>query len=416
MNSDWVHGNLADACQRIDYGLTASARTDVVGPKFLRITDIVPGHIDWDQVPFVEASEAEVDRFRLDHGDIVIARTGASTGVSAFVHAPPEAVFASYLVRLRANNDFEPRFLAYYLKSEQFWGYMRGVLGDKSAQPNASAATMTQAPLSAPRSKKEQRAIAETLGALDDKIELNRQMNETLEEITHTIFRAQFGPHARLDTSDNGKPLPRGLERKRLGDIFDVRIGRTPPRKESIHFLPAGGGIPWLSIKSMGNLRVYALDTDENLTERAVQMFRVPVVPEGTVLLSFKLTVGRVAIAAKDMATNEAIAHFLPRDDTPVGAAYTYCFLKQLDYDSLGSTSSIARAINSKIIKSIKMTLPSAEEHSAFEAIARPIFQRILTAEIEVRVLTELRDALLPKLISGELRIPDAERIVSEVT
>ena len=85
---------------------------------------------------------------------------------------PPQSVFASYLVRLQAKPEFDARFLAYYLKSKEFWDFIRGVLGDKSAQPNASASTMTAAPFRAPRDEAQQRAIAHILGTLDDKIEL----------------------------------------------------------------------------------------------------------------------------------------------------------------------------------------------------------------------------------------------------
>jgi type I restriction enzyme S subunit len=174
MAGEWIDCTLADACDSIDYGLTASAADAAVGPRFLRITDIVSGHIDWKTVPGVAADGGTVAKYRLDDGDVVLARTGASTGTSAYVKTPPIAVFASYLVRLKAKPGFDSRFLAYYLKSDQFWTFIRGVLGDKSAQPNASASTMAKAPLHAPKSKDEQRAIAHTLGTLDDKIEVRR--------------------------------------------------------------------------------------------------------------------------------------------------------------------------------------------------------------------------------------------------
>jgi type I restriction enzyme S subunit len=192
MADEWIECALAHACSSIDYGLTASASDQEVGPRFLRITDIVSGHIDWNAVPHVVADAETAEKYRLHDGDVVLARTGASTGSSAYVKNPPPAVFASYLVRLKANPDFDSRFLAYYLKSEGFLTFIRGVLGDKSAQPNASASTMTKAPLRAPGDKNEQRAIAHILGTLDDKIELNRRMNETLEAMARALFKSWF--------------------------------------------------------------------------------------------------------------------------------------------------------------------------------------------------------------------------------
>ncbi len=155
MVGEWIECALADACSSIDYGLTASASEHEVGPRFLRITDIVTGHIDWNAVPHVAADDATAAKYRLHDGDVVLARTGASTGASAYVKNPPPAVFASYLVRLQAKPEFDSRFLAYYLRSNDFWTFIRGVLGDKSAQPNASASTMTKAPLRAPKDKAE---------------------------------------------------------------------------------------------------------------------------------------------------------------------------------------------------------------------------------------------------------------------
>ena len=179
------------------------------------------GHIDWSAVPHVAADDATAAKYRLHDGDIVLARTGASTGASAYVKDPPPAVFASYLVRLQANPQFDARFLAYYLRSDAFWTFIRGVLGDKSAQPNASASTMTKAPLRAPKDKDEQRAIAHILGTLDDKIELNRRMSETLEAMARALFKSwfvDFDPvRAKAEGRDPGLPKP-------LADLFPARL------------------------------------------------------------------------------------------------------------------------------------------------------------------------------------------------
>jgi len=143
--------------------------------------------------------------------------------------------------------------------------------------------------------------------------------------------------------------------------------------------------------------------------------FRVPLIPEGTVIVSFKLTVGRVAIAAKDMYSNEAIAHLVSNEKTPVSNYFSYCFMKGFDYESLGSTSSIATAVNSKSIKAIEMIVPNDELHKAFQEIAEPIFSRILSNGIETYTLIQTRDLLLPKLMSGELRLREAEKLVEAV-
>ena len=190
-NSAWQEVRLAEICDSIDYGYTASASEIPTGPRFLRITDIVPGYIDWKSVPFCPVGQETTEKYRLHDGDIVIARTGASTGISAYIADPPDAIFASYLVRLKVSEQVNGRFVSYFLKSSDFWDYIRGVLGDKSAQPNASARTMTEVRLRLP-SLDQQKVISSILGSLDDKIDLNRRMNETLEAMARAMFKSWF--------------------------------------------------------------------------------------------------------------------------------------------------------------------------------------------------------------------------------
>jgi type I restriction enzyme S subunit len=146
MPNRWTDVKLAEVCSSIDYGHTAAAGTVPVGPKFLRITDIVSGGIDWSAVPHCDVDADTHEKCRLHAGDVVIARTGATTGYSTYIAEPPDAIFASYLVRLKVQGGVESRFIAYYLKGQQFWNYMRGVLGDKSAQPNAGLGDLSKFP------------------------------------------------------------------------------------------------------------------------------------------------------------------------------------------------------------------------------------------------------------------------------
>lgn len=168
-----------------------------------------------------------------------------------------------------------------------------------------------------------------------------------------------------------------------------------------------------MSIKDLGQAGVFISAVSEYLTAAAVERFRIRRIPDGTVVLSFKLTMGRVAITDGEMLSNEAIAHFLARDATFLSAVYMFCYLRQFDYESLGSTSSIATAVNSDSVRAIPVLLPSEEAHEAFLRTVSPSFLRLRALQRESRTLTALRDTLLPKLISGELRLKDAERFLS---
>lgn len=179
----WQVMKLGDLCKSIDYGLTASATEKNTGTKFLRITDIKSGYCDDSSVPFVELSDDERRKYLLHAGDIVIARTGATTGISAWLKNPQNTVFASYLVRFAVKDgEHNSRFIGYLLKTDIFQRYIYSVLAEKSAQPNASATTIANAELPVP-SRDEQDRIAEILGSVDDKIEANSRLIEKLTRL-----------------------------------------------------------------------------------------------------------------------------------------------------------------------------------------------------------------------------------------
>ncbi|MGD9637742.1 MAG: restriction endonuclease subunit S [Alphaproteobacteria bacterium] len=433
MTSDWQEIKLSDACSSIDYGFTASATNEDLETKFLRITDIVSGYIDWKSVPNVVIENNKISKYKLYDGDIVIARTGASTGASIYIKNPPKAIFASYLVRLKINKRFCSKFISYYLKSSVFSNFINGVMSEKSAQPNASASTMTSAPLIAPIDLSEQKAIAHILGSLDDKIELNRKQNETLEAMASAIFKDWFVDFAPTKAKMAGalpylppeiwnlfpatldeNEIPTGWKYIDAEKIYDISIGKTPPRKEPQWFSTNTKNIEWLSIKDMGSNTLFTSQTSEYLTPEAVKKHNVKLIPQNTVLLSFKLTVGRVQIASGKICTNEAISHFKIKQISP-DFTWTYCYLRQFDYSILGSTSSIATAVNSQTIKKMPILQTNSNIEKIFSIRANGIFELIRANEKQNLTLTQTRDALLPKLISGEIRIKDAEKFVENL-
>lgn len=189
-------------------------------------------------------------------------------------------------------------------------------------------------------------------------------------------------------------------------EYFDISIGKTPPRKEPEWFSYIDG-VKWVSISDMGNCGTYISNSSEYLNPSAIDKFNVKIVPDNTVILSFKLTVGRVAITVGEMATNEAIAHF--KTDNKNINEYLYCYLKKFNYQTMGSTSSIATAVNSKIIKAMPFVLPTEDEINEFHTVTEPMFNQIKLNQIENSRLIELRDTLLPKLMSGEIDVSNVD-------
>lgn len=193
----------------------------------------------------------------------------------------------------------------------------------------------------------------------------------------------------------------------RADEYFDIAIGKTPPRKEHQWFTTNPGDVTWVSISDMGSCGTFISRSSEQLTQEAIDKFNIRVIPDNTVILSFKLTVGRIAITHGEMTTNEAIAHF--KTDKPYINEYLYCYLKDFNYQTMGSTSSIATAVNSKIIKAMPFIVPEEDEITRFHAVAGPIFSQILNNQLENDSLASMRDTLLPKLMSGELDVSELD-------
>ncbi|HVT14970.1 MAG TPA: restriction endonuclease subunit S [Thermoanaerobaculia bacterium] len=448
---DWIECKLGEACSSIDYGLTASASGVAVGPRFLRITDIVSGSIDWNSVPYVAAGEAEQEKYRLDDGDIVLARTGASTGVSAYVKEPPGAVFASYLVRLKAKPEFDSRFLAYYLKGDAFWSFIRGVLGDKSAQPNASASTMTQAPLRAPRTKATQGAIAHILGSLDDKIELNRRMNETLEAIARALFKSwfvDFDPvRARVEGRDSGLPknlaalfpdsfqesevgkIPRGWELGVLDQLIEVVLGgdwggddQTEELSEPARCI-RGADIPDLQMGGAGKMPVRFL-RPSSLKKRRLNSGDLVVEISGggpTQSTGRPVLLSRGLLSRVNMPLVCSNFCRLLKPRLPAFSTFVYLWLRWLySNDELlqfeNGTTGIKNFAFTLFRSSYKLCMPPLEILEAFDQQVSPLFDKQQANGTENDILVALRNTLLPKLISGQLRLKDAERMAAEAS
>jgi type I restriction enzyme S subunit len=176
----WKRQMLAELCESIDYGYTASAELEEVGPKFLRITDIVPNIIDWTSVPYCPIEENRLVKFRLVEGDIVIARTGATVGYAKRLHRRhPEAVFASYLVRLRLKPEIDSLMVGIFVESDSYKSYVHSRVGG-AAQPNANAKVLSGVEILVPPPSI-QRLFHESVEPLIDQREVLQIQNQKLQ-------------------------------------------------------------------------------------------------------------------------------------------------------------------------------------------------------------------------------------------
>ena len=182
---------LSDLCVEISYGYTASATENNTGCKFLRITDIQGGYVDWDKVPFCEIESKDITKYQLIEGDIVIARTGNSTGENFIFQGKNNAVFASYLIRYRVNKEIaNPYYIWLNLRSSNWWGFVSGAKSG-SAQAGANAKVLGAFEIPIP-DLQTQNKIADFFQHINNKIQLNTQINQTLEQIAQALFKSWF--------------------------------------------------------------------------------------------------------------------------------------------------------------------------------------------------------------------------------
>ena len=269
----------------------------------------------------------------------------------------------------------------------------------------------------------EQRAISHIISTLDDKIELNRKMNQTLEAMARAIFKSwfvDFDPvHAKAEGRDLG--LPPDLAALFSDRFEDSELGEIPkewaprPFSESVEIIGGGtpktsvpdywdGSIPWFSVVDAPNDGdIYVVNTEKKITQAGLDNSSTQLLPEGTTIISARGTVGKVALVGIPMAMNQSCYGLRGIESGP---SFTYfatrtlvALLKQHGHGSVFNT--ITRAT----LAGVTFVSPPKKILEAFEPVVAPMMRRIKSNVIESRILAALRDALLPKLLSGEIRV-----------
>jgi len=276
-----------------------------------------------------------------------------------------------------------------------------------------------------------QHTIAAILGALDDKIDLNRRMNETLEAMARAIFKdwfVDFGPtRAKMEgrapylapaiwslfpdrLDEEGKP--EGWTHSTIGQEVDVVGGSTPSTTEPRFW---GGEFAWATPKDLSSLSApVLLRTERKITEAGLAQIGSGLLPVGTVLLSSRAPIGYIAVAQVPTAVNQGFIAMICRrriSNTFVWL-WTHANLEAVHQKANGSTF---QEISKSNFRPISITVAAHAVHHAFDQMARPLLDRIVSNEKESRTLTVTRDLLLPKLMSGEIRVRDAEATLEAV-
>jgi type I restriction enzyme S subunit len=429
MSSEPEGPSLADVCTDINYGYTESATDSPIGPKFLRITDIQGGTFNWNTVPFCPASDVILKKYRLEVGDIVIARTGNSTGENAQItKEPPSAVFASYLVRFRPNvHCVNPFFVGYQLRSERFRQHVLSVRSG-SAQPGANAKQLGRFPIHLLPRRLQDSAV-EILNSIDDRITLLRETNATLEAIAQAIFKSWFVDFDPVRAKMEGRApegmdgatatlFPDGFEQSELGLVpKGWRVGtlsevahtvRSQLQPSSMHYDLNYVGLEHLPRRSL-SLNQWGVAKG---LESAKSLFR-----NGDILFGkLRPYFHKVTVAPIEGVCSTDILVCRPTSPELYGFVTMHLFSDALIRyaDRLSNGAKMPR-VSWKDLAAYELVIPSIESVAAFTEMVQTLLHKMAQNVHQARNLAILRDTLLPPLISGRLSLLDLEQSQPEV-
>ncbi len=375
-NCEWKEVTLGEISTGVSYGYTESANSEPVGPKFLRITDIANGRLLWDNVPYCPITKENLEKYLLKTGEIVIARTGATTGATYTIKQkdPKPVVFASYLIRYQIDKtQANPFFVDYVLRTNYWSGFVDGIKGG-SAQPGANAKQFASFQFLLPPLP-EQRAIASVLSSLDDKIDLLHRQNKTLEQMAETLFRQWFVEEAKEE-----------WEVVELGDITYIKAGGDKPKIFS-EVETDSCNIPIYS-NGIKNEGLYGY------TDRA------KIITE-SITISARGTIGYVCLRQEPYFPIVRLISIIPNESF-VSSKYMYLWAKSQNISGTGTTQ---QQLTVPEFRNTKLIIPPIDIMSKFTTFVTVLFDKMQFNKIQIRTLEKLRDTLLPKLMSGEVRV-----------
>ena len=357
------------------------------------------------------AHVSEVDANRLSRhltkfGDIIYARRGDIEKCAYVTTNEEKWLCGTGCLKIRCNNGVNSRFIAYQLSTAECKKWITGnAVG--TTMLNLSKGILSKLPLLVP-SHEDQRRIASILSSLDRKIELNNKINADLEEMAQAVFKNWF---VDFEPFKNGKfvdselgMIPEGWKVGRLDEIADVVGGSTPSKAKPEYYTQKG--IAWLTPKDLSNHpAVYTSRGEIDITEEGYNSTSTKLMPKGTILFTSRAPIGYISIAQNDICTNQGFKSLVPKK---AGTCFLYCFLKyvtpEIENKSTGSTFKEA---SGALMKSLQVIMPEQKVFEDFETIVSPLFVRIESLENENSRLSLLRDTLLPRLMSGELEVPE---------
>ncbi|WP_421902092.1 restriction endonuclease subunit S [Maridesulfovibrio sp.] len=400
--TDWPETALADLAEYVTVGFVGSMASEYTesGITFLRSQNVVPFNIKFEDVKYISPEfHKKISKSSLQHGDVVIVRTG-KPGACAVIPENIGECNCSDLVIVRPSDRLDSRFLCYYVNSVTGQYVNAHLVGAVQQHFNVGSAKKMKIPLPP---LKTQKAIAHILGTLDDKIDLNRRMNETLEAMAQAIFKSwfvDFDGCTEFEDSELGR-VPKGWRVAKIGDEISVVGGGTPATKNKDFW--EGGTIHWTTPKDLSQSKEkLLLTTGRRITSKGLAKISSGLLPVNTVLLSSRAPVGYLALAKVPVAVNQG--YIAMKCDKDISPEYViqWCNSIMGEIKNRASGTTFAE-ISKKNFRNISVLVPEPNILKKYSDIVAGYYDKIYANCKESQNLELIRDSLLPKLISGSL-------------
>ena len=341
-----------------------------------------------------------VDSKLYDGPSILIPRKGTLNNIM-FVESPFWTVDTMFWSIINTDK-VDPKFLFYSICKRDFASMNVG-----SAVPSMTVNILNDIQISYPKNIADQRRIASILSSLDRKIELNNKINADLEEMAQAVFKnwfVDFEPFkdGKFVDSELGM-IPEGWKVGCLGDMGAVVCGKTPSKSNSNYY---GGDIPFIKIPDMhGN--VFVESSEDRLTELGSLSQIKKLIPPYSLMVSCIATVGLVSINTKPSHTNQQINTVIPHNKSALFYLYQYIKNNEELLKNMGRGGTTTLNVNTRSFSNIRLLIPSEIALEQFHRVVEGLFKKIELNLHESRTLSTLRDTLLPRLMSGELEVPE---------
>ncbi len=417
MESEWDVVEVKEACELIVDCINNTAPTvdHQTSYKMLRTSNIENGRIDTENVDYVteETYEEWTRRAKVNKGDVLLTRE-APLGEVGLVKEEETIFLGQRIMQFRPDEGLlDSRYLSYVFLSPFVQNQIEKYKGSGSTVDHIRVPECEKFEIPLPPLEY-QKKVADVLGSFDEKIDLNKEMNRTLGEIAKIIFNkwfVDFDIYNNLTESELGD-LPDEFEIAKFSDICSTRGGSTPSTQNDDFW---GDEYLWLTpseITSQISSIVY--DTERKITEEGLNSCSTKIMDEGTILLTSRATVGEVVVNKRPMGTNQGFICISPNEDIPTYFLLNLVRSKRDTIQNRASGSTYPE-ISQTSFNDIDIILPPPAERSRYEEIVKPMYERVYQNKLEIETLKELRDKLLPRVISGDLDLSKIELMEKEV-